>query len=102
MKKRLIVILSIFAIVACDNYEENEFTPSVIEENMAIEDSFYVPYETALMYATQALEVDGDETRGVKSVRNVASHYEYTIGNSTRAAAEDKEVKFHIINFEKK
>ena len=100
MKKCLIVILSIFAIVACDNYEENEFTPSLIEENVAIEDSFYVPYETALMYATQALEVDGDETRGVKSVRNVASHYEYTIGNSTRAAAENKEVKFHIINFE--
>ena len=100
MKKFFFYLFGALAITACTN---DEFTELALHEecNVVVTDSFYVPYETALKYALEAIDNGNTAiTRSASPERRVASHYEYVANKMTRSANDGVEVRFHVINFE--
>lgn len=100
MKKYFLYLLSALAMTACTNDEISELS-SPEECKSLVVDSFYVPYETALKYALEAIDNGSTTmTRVASPERRVASHYEYVANKMTRSANSDVDVRFHVINFE--
>lgn len=100
MKKYFLYLMCALAITACTN---DELTELVFHEecNVVVTDSFYVPYETALKHALEAIDNGNTATtRSASPERRVASHYEYVVNKMTRSANDGVEVRFHVINFE--
>ncbi len=100
MKKYFLYLMCALAITACTN---DELTELVLHEecNVVVTDSFYVPYETALKHALEAIDNGNTATtRSASPERRVASHYEYVANKMTRSANDGVEVRFHVINFE--
>ena len=100
MKKYFLYLLGALATIACTNDEISELS-SPEECKSLVVDSFYVPYETALKYALEAIDNGSTTmTRVASPERRVASHYEYVANKMTRSASDDVEARFHVINFE--
>lgn len=98
MKKLFILPFILFSLLACN--ENLDFEAPIETVSFAVTDSFYVPYETALIYAEQKLNEEGGSTRAANINRKVAEHYEYVVNSTTRSTGGNEDVRFHVINFE--
>lgn len=100
----LVAWFTLFLLNSCQSLTDDLIVPEkeCVESKIveSEQNSYYVSFEEALDKAKEILG-EGNKHSRSSQIRKVKEHFEYIVPHiAARSNAEEKEIRFHVINFE--